>query len=890
MTSKNPDIDSNSTIEIQNDKVIVQSLTIKSDTETDYTISLNKLINTFNTKYYNNYIIPCGKDKQPTIAHKNNSYNWKNFNHPDITKRPTFIDKGNVGIILKDLIVLDIDDKTLSTNWETMFPVLKTVVSETTRKGKHYYFKRTDLTDTYRIVDKAKCLLIDGIKPPFDIKTICSTGTGGIIICAPSPGKEWVISPYSKEIQDIPENLLNYINGFYIGNSISNPKEEKISKKDQKEIRITKEFKDVSRFESDNIEELLNMLSESRINNYSDWMEVGFCLYNIGKIEGDNEKYYNLFDKWSQKGTSYDKKKNDKIWNNIEFRKDGFNIGSLKRWANIDNEFEYKLYKKKNLKGRLYTSIYNKMDLCFAEAFYYYFPNKYINVNKDDIYVFKKHYWKKEGDDDLYNDLVIELPKEYLKISEEIEREIEEIEVRIKQKFINSKNGMDMDNSETIEELNEKIQTKALVIEEIRKAINCLCDTTKIEKIKKAILRKYTTTSLFDIKSEDFINQLNTKDNLLCFENGVYNLDTKKFREGKPDDLLTMSCKINYTSKRDPEVYDEIMKFLYEITDSEEMLEYLIKLCASFLHGYKAKEVMYFWNGNSRNGKGCISKLLKYSMGNYYKELKPGIFCMTNNTGFAASPDLAEMEGRRVVMITEIKKGHKLQVDDIKRMVGKDDISARGLFQNLRNFDSRFALVGQCNDYPELSKYEAEFCEKIEFLKFPYHFVPPNKFDPTKKNHKLMDLTIKHKFITDRRYAQQFMLILLENYVGTEYTVPQFVIDMSKEYLESNNELAIWLKENFDTIDISDRKEKHEGLKRDEVFRQYERDNRNVIISKKNFYINMSQNMSSYKFNGWDRFPIKFKSEESRNLFRNETEKTDSEKTDYSSDGSTGSF
>jgi phage/plasmid-associated DNA primase len=85
---------------------------------------------------------------------------------------------------------------------------------------------------------------------------------------------------------------------------------------------------------------------------------------------------------------------------------------------------------------------------------------------------------------------------------------------------------------------------------------------------------------------KNFKNEIDENRDLFCFKNGVFDLATMEFREGRPSDYITQSAGVNY------EVYDEnnlmikkVDKFFRDIIPDEQVREYLYLYLASCLHG-----------------------------------------------------------------------------------------------------------------------------------------------------------------------------------------------------------------------------------------------------------------------------------------------------------------
>jgi len=93
-----------------------------------------------------------------------------------------------VAITVKDLCVIDCDTPGQAAALEARFPdLLKGAPCERTRRGFHFLFGRPPEADEAGFYDGA-AQREQGV----DLKTVTSTGTGGIVLLSPSPDKAWL--------------------------------------------------------------------------------------------------------------------------------------------------------------------------------------------------------------------------------------------------------------------------------------------------------------------------------------------------------------------------------------------------------------------------------------------------------------------------------------------------------------------------------------------------------------------------------------------------------------------------------------------------------------------------------------------------------------------------
>lgn len=87
-------------------------------------------------------------------------------------------------------------------------------------------------------------------------------------------------------------------------------------------------------------------------------------------------------------------------------------------------------------------------------------------------------------------------------------------------------------------EIEKNLRITKNVIQSTKKTITKLKNVNCKESICKECLYLF-----YD---PDFINNLDKKEHLICFKNGVYDMNTKELRKGCPDDMISLSIDHDY--------------------------------------------------------------------------------------------------------------------------------------------------------------------------------------------------------------------------------------------------------------------------------------------------------------------------------------------------------
>lgn len=177
---------------------------------TEYTqssMSVNKLETWLREAYASDVLMPCaGSSKHPLFRHVEHSWGWSDWQKWK-REHKTEIKQYNIAILLRQICVVDVDDKDTADQLERMFPVLQTVARAATTRGFHYYFQRSPLCDADGYYTQHGVVV-----PKIDFKSVCSTGTASVILVQPSEGKTWIAKPWKSEtLTSIPDDLLKTI-------------------------------------------------------------------------------------------------------------------------------------------------------------------------------------------------------------------------------------------------------------------------------------------------------------------------------------------------------------------------------------------------------------------------------------------------------------------------------------------------------------------------------------------------------------------------------------------------------------------------------------------------------------------------------------------------------
>jgi P4 family phage/plasmid primase-like protien len=545
------------------------------------------------------------------------------------------------------------------------------------------------------------------------------------------------------------------------------------------------------------IKALVKCLSKERASTYGlddkgGWMDVALCLHNIN--QEPQFKDISFLEDWklfSSKCSLYDPVECENKWESINdsYTGERLGMGSLMFWAKNDNETMFKKAKADSLSSLIDESVKigAGADHLIANIVYKYYEDEFISVNvKDDWYYFNGVRWERTLEGTMLR----------MKIHKEISMLYAGYYTKYAQKTVD--NPDDENFKKHLKNIQE-IQIKLLKDSYVSTLMNSLRNLF----YKKEIMEKFDTDT-----------------NLLGFENGIYDLKNNIFREGRPEDYVTMSTKVtmpvdssNLPIKLDDmiasfsliprydEVYEMLDDFLNKIVPLPSVKKYALKFLAKCLSGENRDEGFYIWTGTGGNGKSKLIDLTSMCMGDYSCNLPIALLTQKRKASGAASPEMALTMGKRLCVMQEPDVNETMNIGQMKELTGNDKIQARALFKEPFFFTPQFKLVCMCNDLPHIPSNDDGTWRRLEVVDFVSKFVDSESDVNHELNRYIKDKTIKNKI---PMWVIPFFAMLLpmwRDYDENSIEIPDEIKAKTNEYRGDNDIIGQWIGQYCETAD-----------------------------------------------------------------------------------------
>jgi len=280
---------------------------------------------------------------------------------------------------------------------------------------------------------------------------------------------------------------------------------------------------------------------------------------------------------------------------------------------------------------------------------------------------------------------------------------------------------------------------------------------------------------------------LNT-DQYLCGLGGarqVLDLRTGNVRDAMPADYITKSLGVSRVGS--PCGSARWLAFISEIfCGDKHLVDWMQRWCGYCLTGSTREEIMVFAYGMGRNGKGTFFESIARVLGEYVATVPSSTFdAAYGGGGEGATPQLAKLQGARMVLSSETNADTPVNESLIKSMTGGDAITARPMYSSPITFHPQFKLNVQGNHKPMIRGMDVGVWSRIKLIPFLRIFSDEER-----------DRSLKARFKDEAEHILAWMLegCLRWQQMGLS-DVPIAIASATAEYKDEMDIMGEWIRE-----------------------------------------------------------------------------------------------
>lgn len=242
--------------------------------------------------------------------------------------------------------------------------------------------------------------------------------------------------------------------------------------------------------------------------------------------------------------------------------------------------------------------------------------------------------------------------------------------------------------------------------------------TWKKKSLSAAGITSLLVSAATDMRIRVSANQLDARGWELNTPAGTIDLRTGELHPADPAALHTKMTAAAPDFEARSDLWE---KFTADTFPDQELRDYVHRLVGYSAIGIVREHILPFGLGEGGNGKGVMFETLKAVLGDY-AQTAPADFLM--QTRYQNHPtDVAELQGARMVLNSEVNEGDKFDEAKVKRLAGGDSITARKMRQDNFTFRPTHQMWLFGNYTPGVEAGGNSFWRRLRLIPFS-HTVP----------------------------------------------------------------------------------------------------------------------------------------------------------------------
>ena len=265
---------------------------------------------------------------------------------------------------------------------------------------------------------------------------------------------------------------------------------------------------------------------------------------------------------------------------------------------------------------------------------------------------------------------------------------------------------------------------------------------------------------------------------LLNCPNGVVDLRTGELLDPDPAYLMTKCTGVAYDPGASSPDFDRALEAL----PPEVRGWYQVRMGQAVTGHMTDDDVMIVQQGGGKNGKSTLAAVFSTALGSYQ--------VLVSDRIILGRPDqhpteFMDLKGARLALMEETPEARQLNVQQLKKIVGTPEITARKIRQDSVRFRASHSMFVNTNFLPSVVETDYGSWRRLLLVRFPYTFRDRQE-DVTRPLDRLGDRNLRARLMSGERGTQAALAWMVagavEHYATGHREVPAVVRDDTEEW------------------------------------------------------------------------------------------------------------